>query len=270
MHNDQRFNDQRLAAPGPGLAIATLGAIMTTLVVNTLSNIHPPGGQNVGQIANTRLAGVLITPANYAFAIWGLIYLGLIAYGIYQLYPSQRRQRRLQQVNQLLILACMAQVIWIFLFTLRQFGWSVLAIATILLCLVGIYRTLHGGQSQFRRRDRWFCQIPFSIYLAWIGVATIVNVASALYAWGWTGWGVSPLVWTLVMLAVATLLGLLVIWQRQDYAFTLVLIWALLAIAVRQSSPTPAIAIGAALAASILLAALIVMSARFKRDRPAG
>ena len=144
-----------------------------------------PGGQNVGQIANTTLAGVLITPANYAFAIWGLIYLGLIAYGIYQIYPSQRRQRRLQRVNKLLILACMAQVIWIFLFTLRQFGWSVLAIVTILLCLIGIYRTLRSRQLKPLRRERWLCQIPFSIYLAWIGVATIVNVASALYAWGW-------------------------------------------------------------------------------------
>ncbi|MFM7470476.1 MAG: tryptophan-rich sensory protein [Nodosilinea sp.] len=249
-------NDQSVAAPSPGLAIATLGAITATLVVNTLSNIYPPGGQNVGQIANTTLAGVLITPANYAFAIWGLIYLGLIAYGIYQIYPSQRRQRRLQRVNKLLIMACMAQVIWIFLFTLRQFGWSVLAIVTILLCLIGIYRTLRSRQLKPLRRERWLCQIPFSIYLAWIGVATIVNVASALYAWGWRGWGLPPLVWTLAMLTVATLLALLVIWQRQDSAFTLVFVWAFTAIAVRQSVTNPAIAIGASLAALMILLAL--------------
>ncbi|MEO0491633.1 MAG: tryptophan-rich sensory protein, partial [Cyanobacteria bacterium J06659_2] len=65
------------------LPLFTLVAILATLMVNTLSNFFPPGGQNVGEISNTVLSGVLITPANYAFAIWGLIYIGLIAYGVY-------------------------------------------------------------------------------------------------------------------------------------------------------------------------------------------
>lgn len=255
-------NGQSLSQPSPGLAIATMGAIIATLVVNTLSNIYPPGGQNVGQIANTTLAGVLITPANYAFAIWGLIYLGLIAYGIYQIQPSRQRQRRLQQVNKLLILACVAQVIWIFLFTLHQFGWSVLAIVTILLCLIGVYLILKTSQLQPLRRERWMCQIPFSIYLAWISLATIVNVASALYASGWKGWGLSPVAWTLVMVVVATLVAALVIWQRQDVAFTLVFVWAFVAIALRQSSSTPAIAIAAGLGALALVLGLIAVKTR--------
>ncbi|MGL4622150.1 MAG: tryptophan-rich sensory protein, partial [Chroococcidiopsis sp.] len=66
------------------LSLATLFAILATLGVNVLSNFFPVRGLNIGEIANTILQGVQITPANYAFAIWGLIYLGLIAYGIYQ------------------------------------------------------------------------------------------------------------------------------------------------------------------------------------------
>jgi hypothetical protein len=65
------MDTQTSSRSGLGLAIATAIAIVATLVVNTLSNLYPPGGQNVGEIANTVLAGVLITPANYAFAIWG-------------------------------------------------------------------------------------------------------------------------------------------------------------------------------------------------------
>jgi ammonia channel protein AmtB len=76
------------------LAILTWIAILGTLLVNSLSNFFPPGGQNVGEIANTILAGVLITPANYAFAIWGVIYVGLIAYGVYQ---SQRPNVSIQR-----------------------------------------------------------------------------------------------------------------------------------------------------------------------------
>lgn len=39
------------------LPIATFIAILGTLAINTLSNIFPPGGENVGEIANTTLAG---------------------------------------------------------------------------------------------------------------------------------------------------------------------------------------------------------------------
>ena len=245
--------DSNVERSGLALAIATMVAIASTLVVNTLSNLYPPGGQNVGEIANTLLAGVLITPANYAFAIWGVIYLGLIAYALYQFAPGRRSQPRLQRVNRLLIVACLAQVLWILLFTLRQFGGSVVAMVAILVPLVGIYLTLRGGQPPRSRADRWYCQIPFSIYLAWIAVATVVNVASALYAAGWGGWGLSPLGWTMLMTAVVTLLGGWVLWQRRDLAFVLVFVWALGAIALRHSGSLPALTLSAGGAALVLL-----------------
>ncbi|HIK45347.1 MAG TPA: tryptophan-rich sensory protein [Leptolyngbyaceae cyanobacterium M65_K2018_010] len=230
------------ARSGLGLAIATVIAIAATIVINTLSNLFPPGGQNVGEIANTQLAGVLITPANYAFVIWGAIYLGLIAYGLYQFHPGRRRQANIQRVNRLLIVACGAQVIWIFLFTLQRFGWSVLAMAGILLPLIGIYLTLQIGRRRVPRRQRWMAHIPFSLYLGWIAVATIVNVASALYARGWAEWGLDPVSWTAIMIVVA---------ERRDVTFTLVFIWAFGAIALRHST-IPAIW-GTATIASIVL-----------------
>jgi hypothetical protein len=240
---------------GFGLAIATLLAIAATLVVNTLSNIFPPGGLNVGTIANTLLKDVLILPANYAFAIWGLIYVGLIAYGLYQLRPPQRRDLTLRQVNILLIVACLAQVAWIYLFTLQQFWWSVLAMLVILLPLISAYLKLRTGQSRVSRDFKWFAQIPFSVYLAWISVATIVNVACALFSSGWNGWGVSPIAWTVIMLLIGAVVAALVVWRFGDIAFGLVFIWAYGAIAVRQAAISPiwmtavvlAVAIGAML-----------------------
>jgi hypothetical protein len=123
----------------------------------------------------------------------------------------------------------------------------------ILVPLVGIYLTLRGGQPPRSRADRWYCQIPFSIYLAWIAVATVVNVASALYAAGWGGWGLSPLGWTILMTAVVTLLGGWVLWQRRDLAFILVFVWALGAIALRHSGSLPALTLSAGGAALVLL-----------------
>ncbi|MBD2109054.1 tryptophan-rich sensory protein [Nodosilinea sp. FACHB-13] len=248
------------ANSGTGLAIATAIAIAAAVVFNTLFNRFPPGGQNVGQIANTVLEGVLITPANYAFAIWGIIYLGLFAYAIYQFHPERRREPQLQQVNKLLIVACVVQTIWIVLFSLQQFGWSILAMLGILIPLIGIYLTLNIGLDGQRpalghrvsRRRRWMAHIPFSLYLGWIAVATIVNVASALYASSWSGWGISSVTWTVAMIVLAAIVAEVVIYQRGDIAFTLVFVWALVAIAVRQSD-IPAIRWMALIAAGVLV-----------------
>jgi len=236
------------------LAIATLVAIIGTLVINTLSNFYPPGGQNVGEIANTILSGVLITPANYAFAIWGLIYLGLIAYGIYQLGSEQRRDPIIRPVNRLLIIACIAQIIWIFLFTLQYFTWSILAMLGILLPLIGAYGVLRMDRAD--RRRRWCAIYPFSIYLAWISVATIVNVASALYDAGWRG-GLSSVTWTVIMILVGAVIALLVIFTQQDIPFTLVYVWAYVAIAVRHADTWPILV--TAIATSLVLLAVLAV-----------
>ena len=256
---------QKQTQSGKGLAIATLIAIFGTLLVNTLSNFFPPGGENVGEIANTVLAGVLITPANYAFAIWGIIYLGLIAYGIYQFEADRRRELTIKRVNKLLITACIAQIIWIFLFTLQQFTLSILAMVGILLPLIGIYLTFDiGRRERVSRLGRWAAHIPFSIYLGWISVATIVNVASALYVAGWNGWGISGVAWTAIMIGVATGLGAMVIVRRRDVAFTLVFVWAFVAIAIRHSD-LPTIWITAAAGSVVLLGLLGFVKAKGRR-----
>lgn len=228
----------QIPSPGIGLALATPVAVVGTLAVNTLSNFFPPGGQNVGEIANTTLAGVLITPENYAFAIWGLIYLGLIAYSVYQFEPSRRGDTTIRQANKLLIVACIAQIIWIFLFTLQFFALSILAMLVILLPLIAAYLALGADRAGLNRRRRWFAQYPFSIYLGWISVATVVNVASALYMTGWNQWGLSDPVWTSIMIFVSAAIAALVILKRRDIAFTLIFAWAYTAIAVRHADST--------------------------------
>jgi hypothetical protein len=248
--------DQPKSNVGRGLAIATLVAIFGTILVNTLSNFFPPGGENVGQIANTILDGVRIIPANYAFAIWGLIYLGIIAYGFYQWGANQRQDLRIRRVNKFLIVACIAQIIWIFLFTLQYFTLSILAMVAILLALMGAYRALYTDPAPARRQRRWFARYPFSLYLAWISVATVVNIAAALYTAGWNQWGLSDIGWTVVMLVVTAVIAAWVIGAHQDIPFTLVFVWAYGAIAVSNAN-VPAIwmtAIGASLILLVLLA----------------
>ncbi len=263
---NNRSGNNRSGA-GLGLAVATAAAIVASVVFNTLFNRFPPGGQNVGEIANTVLAGVLITPANYAFAIWGLIYLGLFAYGIYQFHPERRQTPQIQRANWLLIVACGAQTLWILLFTVRQFGWSIVAMVVLLASLIGIYLTLNIGRERVSRQRRWMAHIPFSLYLGWISVATVVNGASALYVSSWGGWGISSVTWTAIMIVVAALVAEVVIFERGDIAFTLVFVWAFVAIAQRQGD-IPAIRGMALIASAALLGWLAIVRLglpRFKR-----
>ncbi|MEB3335948.1 MAG: tryptophan-rich sensory protein [Leptolyngbyaceae bacterium] len=239
----------------------TLAAILGTLGVNLWSNLFPINGLNIGKLSNTLFAEVQIIPANYAFAIWGLIYLGLIAFGIYQLLPAQRQNSDLRPATYLLILACVAQCIWVILFLSRLFVGSVVAMVVILLALIGMYLRLGIGQRRVSRNDRWFLHIPISIYLGWITVATVVNVASALYSLGWNGWGLSAPVWSVMLVLVSGAIAALVAFQRRDVAFVLVIVWALVAIVVRQLAQ-PLIAAPAAGVSLALLLLLFWQSSR--------
>ena len=241
-----------------GIAILALFAILATLTINALSNFFPLKGANIGKISNTVFQEVQITPANYAFAIWGLIYIGLIAYGIYQLRPAQRRDPIIGRASVLLIVACMAQITWVYLFTMRLFWLSVVAMLVILLALIGAYWQLGIGKVQVLRDRQWLAHIPFSIYLGWISVATVVNIASALYSSNWDGWGINGTYWTVIMLVIATIIAAIVAIKRADIAFTCVFIWAYVAITIRQlNNPTISIT---AVASAIILEILLVFS----------
>lgn len=240
----------------PILQAATILSIVAAIVVNALSNIFPPNGLSIGAIANTILAPVLITPANYAFSIWGLIYIGLIAFGIYQATPAQRSNNRLQKLRAPIIWSSVFQIIWVYLFQFQQFWLSVVAIVGILVNLIAAF--VWAQRERFTSREKWLVQYPISIYLGWISVATIVNVASALFASGWNGWSISPVVWTVMMLLIAAAITVVIAIQFRDGAFPLVIVWALMAIAVRQASQ-PAL-VTTALGLAIAIAVLILLT----------
>ncbi|MEB3210020.1 MAG: tryptophan-rich sensory protein [Leptolyngbyaceae bacterium] len=213
--------------------LITLLAIASTFLFNLWSNLFPINGENIGSLSNSLFGDVLIIPENYAFIIWGLIYVGLIIFSIYQFRTAQSNNPRLRRGGYWLVAACVAQNLWVVLFLLRQFSLSVVAMAAILISLAIYYRSLEVGAANIPKKEVWRAHIPISIYLGWISVASIVNVAIALYTNNWNGWGFSPVGWTIVMMMVAVLIGIWLLVQRGDIAYPLVLVWALVAIAVK-------------------------------------
>ncbi|MGF1499385.1 MAG: tryptophan-rich sensory protein [Elainellaceae cyanobacterium] len=235
-------------------------AIVVAFAINVWSNLSPINGETIGEISNNVFGDVLITPANYAFIIWGVIYLGLFSFAAYQLRPAQRQNPRLRRSAYWLVVACLAQTAWVFLFLTRQFVGSLLVMVVILLSLIALYLGLGIGTERTSAEERLRLQLPISIYLGWISVATVVNVAIALVSLGWNGWGISPRGWTAILIVVAALIGIGVLLTRGDTAYGAVFIWAILAIGVRQAG-RPWI-LGTAIAAAIILAVLVARNWR--------
>ena len=213
--------------------IVTLVAIILAFVVNAVSNIFPFNGLTIGEISNTLFKEVLIIPANYAFIIWGLIYLGLFAFAIYQVLPDHRNDPDLRKIGYFLVIASVAQSIWVYLFSFRLFTLSVVAMLFILLPLIATYLHLGISTTSVSRLKRWCVHYPMGVYLGWISVATVVNVACALYAQNWNGWGISAELWTLIMALIASAISAVITLQNRDITYTGVTIWAVVAIAIK-------------------------------------
>jgi hypothetical protein len=232
--------------------VTILAAIIGSIAVNTIANFFPPDGVDMATLSDRLFSSVQILPANYAFAIWAPIYLGLMAFGIYQVQPAQSHNPSLQHGGYLLVFACIAQCAWIYLFLARLFPLSVVAMLGILVPLIMFYQRLEIGQHHVSRSEKWFIQIPISIYLAWITVATVVNASLALYSTNWDGWGINPAIWAAIAIVVSSAITALVTIEHHDVAYRLVIIWALIAIGVRQIG-TPLITLTAAVAAIFLI-----------------
>src|SRR4030043_626994 len=151
--------------------ISVILTILATIVINALANALPINGQNTGEISDR--FQVYFVPAGYVFSIWGLIYLGLIAFAIFQALPSQRENPRLRKVGWWIALGGFANIAWIFLWHYEQFPLTVIAMLVLLGSLILTYLRLGIGRSTAPAAEKFAVHLPFSIYLGWITVATV-------------------------------------------------------------------------------------------------
>jgi tryptophan-rich sensory protein len=232
---------------------AVVAALAGTIAVNGLANALPLNGRTTGSISDQ--FPLKITPPGYVFAIWGLIYGGLIGYAIYQALPAQRDNERLRRMAWPFVLSCAANVAWLFLWHYGQYRLTLGAMIGLLLSLITI--NLRGGRSEpAPLAEKLLARLPFSIYLGWISVATIINVCVALYDAGWDGAPLSDQQWTAGLIGTAGALAAIMGLGRRDAGFPLVIAWALAGVATKQAGdPLLASSAWAAVATSVTAAA---------------
>lgn len=243
-------------------------ALSVTLAIafNILAVALPLNGQNTGEISDR--FKVYFVPAGYVFAIWGIIYIGWIAFAIFQFLPAHKASPRLQNLGYLFALSGVFNAAWLVCWHYNQFGLSVLVMLTLLGLLIASYLKLNVGRAPVSTAGRWCVDAPFSVYLGWITVATVANVTEYLYFIHWSGFGIDAQVWAVIMLAVASLLGLLMAFYRRDSGYLVVLIWSFVGIAAKQAA-FPLVANSAWVAAAFALG-LVIFSIVQRRRVVAG
>jgi hypothetical protein len=236
-------------------------ALLVVLVVNGLASALPIAGQTTGEISDR--FDVYFVPAGYVFSIWGLIYLALIGFAIYQVLPSQRNDPRLARIDPFFVVSCIANASWIVAWHYEQFALSVLFMLLLLISLIVIYLYLGIGRGRVAMgAERWLLHVPFSLYLGWITVATVANITTFLEYIGWGAWGIPEPSWSAIMMVVGLIITTLMMLRRRDVAYGLVIIWAYIGIAVNFPD-VPVVNLVAWLGAALVVIQVLAVIVKF-------
>lgn len=240
------------------LAIANGIALMVTIIFNYLSNTGIFNGNTMSSVSEQYQNN--FTPAGYAFSIWGLIYLGLLAFVIYQgksLFQkdqsaSSDHEKTIYQVGWWFVISCIANCLWIIAWLYEYTGLSVLIMTVLLFSLLKIVIRTRMELDNPPFKTIAFVWWPFCIYSGWITVALIANIAAYLTKIEWSGMGISDVTWTIIMVLTAGIINLFMTWKRNMREFALVGVWGLVAVAVSNWNSIQSIVV-TAIAVSIIL-----------------
>ncbi len=198
-------------------------AYVAMVVVNFLANSLPINNRGTGEISDAYPN--LFAPAGPAFSIWGLIYLLLGAYVVYQfINRNKKTDEILKKINPLFIITSLANISWIFAWHYDYISISVCIMAVLLILLIKIADILRV--EKFTTIEKIFVWAPFSIYFGWITVAAIANISVFLVSLGWNGFGITDFIWTSIILFVGAIIGILRMNKDKNIAYGLVLVWA--------------------------------------------
>lgn len=209
-------------------------AFLLMVFFNYLANTGIFNGNTMGSVSAQYEN--LFTPAGYAFSIWGLIYLTLLGFIVYQgrslFSASGSSDDVVNQIGWWFIVSCVANILWILTWLYEYTGLSVIVMILLLFSLVKIILN-----TRMELDDPPFSTValvwwPFSFYAGWITLALIANMAAWLTKTGWKGFGISEVTWTVIMICVAGIINVTITWTRNMREFALVGVWGLIAIAV--------------------------------------
>ncbi|MFA7074820.1 MAG: hypothetical protein WC234_06510 [Endomicrobiaceae bacterium] len=212
------------------IKIVTVISYVIMIAVNYMAVFLPLGGRTTGEISYNYPN--LFAPAGYAFSIWGIIYLLLGMYVIYQLRLNKNELA--EKLNRIFIVNALLNALWLFAWHYDLIWLSLIIMAGLFFTLIKIADILRT--NVLAPKERWFMRLPFSVYFGWITVAAIANVIVFLVYIGWNGSGISEVFLTVMALLTGTGIGLWRMLKDRFLPYGLVLIWGYGAILAKHLS----------------------------------
>jgi len=252
------------------LAVLNLLSVILVVGINYLSQAFRFNNTTIGELSDQYRN--LFTPASYAFAIWGLIFLSLFGYAIFQIkraFFSDKASEFIQQTGYWFVLANILNSLWVIAFVYEYTGLSVLIMLGILFSLIKIILNTNMERWDAPITTISFVWWPICIYSGWIAVATIANIAAYLSKLGWDGGFLSEQQWTITMIIIALILNLVMIWKRNMREFAMVGVWSLFAIFWRHKDSLETIAYTALVGSIILIIATGIQGFKNRQTNPA-
>ena len=221
------------------LAIANILWFIAVIVVNYLATSLPIWGMTTGELSD--LYPNLFTPAGLTFSIRGLIYLALTWFVVRQIIDLYRKKSVwiTKKIWIWFLLSCIANIWRIFAWHYKVVWLSVVIMILFLIILIVISNKVLIWKKLWNRGDKLLVQIPFSLYLWWISVATIANMSTWLVNIWRDMRGMSDVFWTIVVIIVAALLALISLYKKYNIIFALVVIRAFIGIIIKRVSVDP-------------------------------
>lgn len=246
------------------LAMGNLVFFVLMLIINGLANTIKIGGRTTGEVSEA--IPNLFVPSGITFAIWGLIYLLLSVFTIYYqgrifFNSDNKLHELLRRMGPFYLLSSIFNILWLLTWHYFLIILSLPIMLCLLVSLVAIYLRLGIGKLKRNLIQKLILELPFSIYLGWITVATIANVTAVFVYLGWDRFGLAEEMWAVLMMAVATAIALLVLFLRRDLAFATVVAWAFWGIWLKRNHPgtvfVPSVAYSALIGLGIIFLGLI-------------
>ncbi|MDK2780971.1 MAG: hypothetical protein PWP61_1268 [Trichococcus sp.] len=231
---DTKAETKQLDKP---LKITVAVTYLIMIAVNAMANILPINGIDTGAVSDAYPN--LFAPAGLTFSIWGVIYLLLLGYTLYQfgLFQGDKSKVKTELLRKIGIVFSASSVVnaaWIFSWHYRMIGLSVILMLVLLLSLIYINETIK--KEKFDQMEKVSIRLPFSVYFGWITVATIANITTLLVDIGWNGFGISESVWTILIILIGLAIGAVTMIRNRDIAYGLVIIWAYAGILIKHMS----------------------------------
>ena len=246
------------------IAFLNLIGFLAVIAANTLAVLLPLNN-NTTQALSDKYPNLFV-PAGLTFSIWGVIYILLGIYTVYQLViafrPAAQKRDFFDRIGIWFFISCIFNTGWIFAWHYEVMWLSLVIMLLLLISLLVIYLRLGiGKRDDVSNNEKGMVHLNFSIYLGWITVATIANVTAFLVKYGWNRFGFDEQFWTVIVIAVAIIITLGMIFIRSDIFYSLVVIWAFAGILIKRlANPgTPAMLIIIITIAGIAVLALSVI-----------